>query len=531
MSEVAEVKGADSAGQRRSLGSHMLHGSAWMIGVRWTFRLMGLFSTVVLARLLTPTDFGVVAMAMIVVGLLEALSPSGQKLALIRLMNPDREHYDTVWTLSVAVGLVIAAVIVAMAPLTVYYYHDSRAIPVMQCLALRSAMGGFENVGVLDFRRNLHFRKVFLYNVYPKLVSFFVTIAAAIVLRSYWALVLGILTMSFTSNVLSFTMHSYRPRFSLARLNELWSFSAWTLLRSIGWSLNFQVDQLVLGWISGAAPMGRYAVASDIASSPSRELNDPMVAVLYPVMAKVQHDPAQLRTLYLKILAWSAIICISTSVGVALVAHDVVWVVLGPKWHAAEPLMGYLALSAGLIGLSSGVYTTFDALGQPALGARMQWLRVALLCAAIIPAGLLWRDLQAIAITRLLVIAIFMPTLFLAAANTIGVTASEYVTVLWRPVCSAVVMCLGVYLVSLLARFEGALHLVLLIGVGALCFVGSSLLLWRMARQPDAPEKDLLQYWKRNNPWDGQVVLATTDGSRRGWRKLRADTNKCSENQ
>src|SRR6202000_2905247 len=104
--------------------------------------------------------------------------------------------------------------------------------------------------------------------------------------------------------------------------------------------------------------------------------NDPMVAVLYPVMARLQGNLAGLRELYLRTLSWSAIICASTSVGVALVAHYLVNLVLGPRWRDVEPLMGWLAMSAGVLGLSSGAYTTFDAVGKAYLGARMQWVRL-----------------------------------------------------------------------------------------------------------------------------------------------------------
>jgi len=472
----------------------MRSGSFWMIAVRWSIRLTGVVSTVILARLLTPTDFGVVAMAMIVVSLLEVLSPSGQKYALIRLVNPDRGHYDTVWTLSVIVGMVIAAAIVGIAPLTRLYFHDGRAIPVMQCLALRSAIGGFENVGVLDFRRELRFDKYFLYNVYPKLISFFVTIIAAFVLRNYWALVLGILSYSFAMNVLSFTMHPYRPSFSLVKINELWSFSIWTLVRTIGWSLNFQVDQLVIGGTAGVAAMGRYAVASDVATSPSRELNDPMVAALYPVMVKVQHDHTQLRALYLKALCWSAIICFSTSIGVALVSHDLVQVVLGSKWLDLEPLMGYLALSAGLVGLSSGAYATFDTLGRPELGARMQWLRLAFLCLVIVPVGIASHSLKFIAIARLGVTAIFMPTLFLAAGSAIGVSPGDYVRAFWRPLAAAATMTIGVWGAEALMPQSGAAQLIFEVLAGAVCFTVSLLALWRLSGRPDSAERDLLQF-------------------------------------
>jgi O-antigen/teichoic acid export membrane protein len=478
--------------REKSLGEHIVRGSFWMIAARWAIRLTGVVSTIILARLLNPSDFGVVAMAMIVVGMLEVLNQTGQKLAIIRHPAPVREDYDTCWTISILIGLGIALVIVILAPVSQFYFHNPTVVPVMRFLALRSAIGGFENVGALDFRRNFEFDRLFRYNLYPKLISFVVTISLAIALRNYWALVGGMISFAIATIVLSYAMHPYRPRLSLAKIREVWSFSFWTLIRTIGWYLNFQVDLFAIGGVAGAAAMGRYSVATDVASSPSRELNEPMVAVLYPVMAKAQHDLPRLRELYLQVLYWSVIICAATGIGVALIAHDMVHVLLGPKWTGLEPLVVWLALSAGLLGLASGAYTTFDALGIPQLGARMQWLRLLLLCIAVTPVAVITRDLQLVAATRFFVTLIFLPTLFFAVGRTIDVSPADYIRAFWRPFTAAVVMSSGVWAINFIVHIGGVWRLGLDVTAGAGLFVTSLLLLWTLSGQPESPERDIL---------------------------------------
>src|SRR5690349_6468717 len=117
--------------QSRSWGSHILTGTFWMIALRWTIRLTGLVSTIILARLLAPRDFGIVEMAMIVIRTLEMFSQRGQILALIRLEDPTDEHFNSAWTVSLFVGLAIALVIVAVAPLAQLYFHEPKVVPVM----------------------------------------------------------------------------------------------------------------------------------------------------------------------------------------------------------------------------------------------------------------------------------------------------------------------------------------------------------------------------------------------------------------
>src|ERR1700722_7876359 len=200
------------ASKPTSLQRHMVKGSAWAVAVRWAVRALGLVSTIILARLLMPADFGIVTMAMIVVGTLEIFSQTGQYQAIIRHPNPSREHYDTAWTIFIILCSILAALIFLAAPVADYYFHEPRAVLVVRILALKTFINGFENVGVVNFRRDLQFNKQFLFQVLPSVLSFFVTLGAAFLLRNYWALVIGILSQEFTSFLLSYALSPFRPR-------------------------------------------------------------------------------------------------------------------------------------------------------------------------------------------------------------------------------------------------------------------------------------------------------------------------------
>ena len=482
----------------------MLHGSFWMIAFRWSIRLIGLVSTIILARLLAPSDFGIVAMAMFIVGMLEVLNQTGQRLAIIRLKEPSREDYDTAWTISVMLGSCIALAIILLAPLSNAYFHEPRAVVVMRFLALRAFLGGLENIGTVDFRRDIRYDRFYAYGIYPKLISFVVTITLAWILRSYWALVAGIITGQLSMTVLSYIMHPYRPRFTLAKISNLLSFSSWTFMSSLGLYINQQVDQVVVGGLAGASWMGRYAVASDVSGSPSQEINAPMVAVLFPVMAKLQGRHDELRKLFLRTLAWSAIICTSTSVGVTLVAPEMVRLVLGDKWQDVVPLMGWLALSAGTLELASCAYVMFTVIGLPQLGARMQWLRLVLLIAAIVPVGYITHNVPMVAATRLAITVLFLPTLLFAAGKTIHITPYGYLEALWRPFAAAAIMAAIVKLADAIIPLVYVEKLILDVAVGGMSFAGSLISLWVLSGRPETPEGDIVALlqkgWKRLAP-------------------------------
>ena len=473
-------------------GRQMLAGSIWMIASRWAIRLSGVISTIILARLLAPKDFGIVAMAMIVVGMLEILSQTGQKLALIRLEKIEPEHYDAAWTGSLLVGLGIASLIFAVAPLSVSYFHEPQAIAVMYCLAFRAVLAGAESIGIVDIRRDLQFDRYFILNVLPKLLSVIITVVLAIVLRSYWALVVGILANQILRTVLSYVLKPVLPRLSLKRIGDIWAFSVWSFARALGAYLNTQIGLIAVGGVAGASALGRFSVAADVATSPSREISEPLVAVLYPVMARWQGNVAELKSMYLRTLGWSALICFSTGAGVALVAFDMVHLLLGPKWHDIVPLIPWLALSGTAVGLSTGAYTLFDAIGRPRIGARMIWLRLLILALVMFPIAWQTHDIYAIAVVQFVGNVLFLPGLFAAVGKAIDIHYTDYIAVLWRPSLSASAMASAIITVHSVVPFSGVLRLLLDCTLGASIFLGVSLTLWASCGRPDAPEKDLL---------------------------------------
>lgn len=479
----------------------MLHGSAWMIALRWAVRLIGLVSTVILARLLTPADFGVVAIAMIVVGLFEMLSLTGQALAIIRHENPTREHYDSAWTISLLIGLAIAVGIFIAAPFTNAYFHEPRAVPVMQCLGLRAILGALENIGVVNFRRDLNFSRLVSYNIVTRVFQFALTITLAVTLRTYWALVAGILAGQSARTVFSYVVHPYRPRLSFARAAEIWSFSLWTFARAIAGYLQTQIDNIAIGGLLGTASMGRYTVSKDVATAPAMEITEPMITALFPVMSKVRSDPVELRHLYLRALGWAAIIGASTGFGILLVANDLVAVVLGPKWTAAAPILGWLALNGCTIALQNGGYTILDVLGLPHIGAGMQWARLAVYGVAICIVAWLTRNLVDIAAARVAISVVLLPTVFVMVGRRAGVSARQYIAVLWRPFAAAGVMSLVVLSLNGALPFAGALRLALDIAVGAASFGLSLMGFWIASGRPWTAERDVITMFERARPW------------------------------
>jgi len=203
----------------------MAKGAAWTVFMRMAIRIIGLISTTILARLLVPADFGLVAMATMVWMALEAMGEFSFNVALIQNQAAGRHEYDTVWTMTILRGMVLALLMLALAGPAAAFFKEPRLEAIFHVLALVPVIQGFANVGIVDFQKHLRFDKDFVFMVGVKLSGFAVTVPLAFIWRSYWALVAGIVTAGVARLVLSYVLHPHRPRFTLVRWRRIFAFS------------------------------------------------------------------------------------------------------------------------------------------------------------------------------------------------------------------------------------------------------------------------------------------------------------------
>ena len=288
---------------------------ALTVGMRWTDRLIGLISTLILARLLMPSDFGIVAMCSLVIGLVDVLLDLGVGTVLIRDRSATPSHYHTAWTLRVMQTAFGAAIVVIVAPAAAKYFGDPRLTVVLRVMALGLVLAGLENIGVVDFQKEMRFGMEFRFTFLKRIVAFGVTMIAAVMLRSYWALVIGTLLGRTFGLVLSYVMHPLRPRITLVRFREIFSVSQWMLVRGTGFYLDGSLHSFLVGGRDDATVMGGYTLANDVASMPATELLAPLNRVLFPAFVHASHDQGELRRLFLLAQGVQTLVAIPASVG------------------------------------------------------------------------------------------------------------------------------------------------------------------------------------------------------------------------
>ena len=326
-----------------SLMRRTVVGAGWLLLWRMITRSLGLVSTLVLARLLLPADFGLVAMATTFSYGVEALSQLGLQEALVRRREEGFDLHHTAFTLQLGRAVATGLTIAAAAPGAAWWFTEPRLVPMLQVLAGITVLNGLENVGMAEYRRAMRFDVQFKLMSITRVAAFLTTIVCALIWRSYWALLMGTVVWAMSRVALSYALHPFRPQLRLARWRELARFSVWTwavAAASLVWD---RCDPFVLGPVFGTARLGLYLLAMEIALLPVTELVAPAAEVLFAAFSQAQKDGTS-SVHYAPQAAGVILLGVAPVVlGLSAASGPIVEVLLGAKWAAAWPIVAVLS--------------------------------------------------------------------------------------------------------------------------------------------------------------------------------------------
>ncbi|KFI22375.1 hypothetical protein HW44_09930 [Nitrosococcus oceani] len=456
--------------------------------MRWGLRAIGFLNIIILARLLTPADFGIVAMASLFMGFLTMFTELGISSLIIRKPDTSREFFDTGWTLKLLQGLLIAVLLVLATPIAVYYFNEPRLASVIYVLALAAVIEGAENIGLTLIRKRLDFAKDFQFIMYKRLFTLGLTLILAFALKSYWAPVIGMVAGNLFGVFISYRLDSYRPRLKLQRVMEFLVFGKRIILYNIARYWNDRVDIFVVGGLASASGVGVYNVASELSRSTINELVMPIGRALLPSYAKVAHDTKILKEAYLRTLSGIAILIFPLGVGLATIAEEFILVILGDKWIEAISLLEVLAfygLATALLHALMG--QIFIVMGHERVPMRLQWARLLILMPVVIGVGNLW-GIQTIPIGAACVTLIFVFFVSRAITRILPIKPIEIINTLWRPMIASFGM-MGL-LIMLIESIEVGpeLRLAIMIVAGAVFYGIVLIILWVLAGRPPTIE-------------------------------------------
>ncbi len=478
---------ASVAEESTDMRAHAVRGAAWMMGLRWAVRLLSIVNTAILARLLTPADFGLMAMANLALAVVAVLGAGGEDLALIRLGRPTRDYLDSAWSLKIISCSIVCVCALLTAPLARLYFSSETVELIVYVISIRIILEGFVNIGTVYFRIDLDFGKEFRFAIYQKFADVIIVIPCVLIIRNVWGLAIATVAAKIFRVGLSYAMHPFRPRFRLNKAREIWSFSFWTLLVWIGNFFAGKADQYIVGAISKPAVMGAYTVGAEVAVTPSIDLVQPVMRALYPVYTRFLEEPDRLAAAAALVIGATATVCIATGLGVASVAREMTLLLLGSQWGQAAGLVFWLGIGAIPIGMNFCIYSLMQVTNNFRLTTMTVWGRLALLVPTLIVAGS-WGGAPAIAAAQAGLGFVAMVADFLLLRLAIRLTVKAILGCFYRPVAAAVAMVLLLHLVGQTTSLSLFAALALKIVCGGITYIGVLMLIWVLSGRPDGIE-------------------------------------------
>ena len=460
-----------------------------MVAMRWTVRSIGLINTIILARLLTPADFGLVAMATVVIGLLDAVTSVNVEYPLIRDRSVEQSRYNSAWTLQVLSGGIKTGIYLLIAPLLAKYYGDSRVGIVTAIIALRPVIEGFENIGQVDFRRDLRFDKEFRYWVYRRLLTFALTIWIAFWLRNYLALAIAAPISAAVTVVLSYIMSPYRPGFATHHVREFWTFSKWWIVLAIMRYFGNRGEAFILGGLTSPQVIGAYTLSADLTAHLTHDVIGPIGRSLMPNYANMSREPIRLRRAFQLSFAILTSFSLAAGIGATLIAKELVIVLLGANWLIAVPFVQVLAIHAAFWSLIESMQAYFIVTHRERLFSLCLTCYVAILLPALVITAHT-ATVEDVAITRTATTILFSIGMLGMLVAIRAFSARTLVDFLWRPLIAAVVMGFCVWCINT----TGLPIVVLAVRVtaGLIIFPSVLMLLWTVSGRPNGVESTIV---------------------------------------
>lgn len=473
-------------------GRKMVSGTLWMVSMRWTIRLIGLINTAIIARLLNPTDFGLVALAMIAVDLIVTVTDGDMDMALVRAAEASPALLRTGWTLKVMAGILSWGMITVAAVPTAAHFGEPRIADILAIAALRPLILGFESIGVIQFRRQLRFAAEFRYLVAQRILTFLAGLGLVLAFRDYQALAWSMPASAAISVALSYAVAPGRPGLCLTHWRDFWHFSRWQVLFNAARLVGERCDPLVISRLASLGDTGMYVVGYDLAMMPTREIMLPAGRALMPAYARMAHDPEALADSFRSVLGFAAIIACATGVGMSCIAEDAVLLILGDQWRGAIPFVRWL----GIFGALEGMWLMLDPVLIASGHERVLAVSNLAFAAITVPAVTLAAftlGVEAIPAARIAVMVAVLGGAFARILSWKWISPATMASSLWRPMIAALCMAGAVMLLHPAGLTSHLASLAVDMAVGGTAYLGVLFGLWHLAGRPDGAERSLVR--------------------------------------
>ncbi len=441
-----------------------------------------IITTLILARILAPSDYGLLGMAMVFIGFIGIFKDLGFSAVIIQTPNPSNTLLNSLFWSHVGFAALCTMALIVTAPAISWFYHEPRLTSVLQILSISFVLSGIGLPHGALLKKNLQFKIIAFVEISALCLGSAAGITAAFLGMGVWALVYQNLAHAFITSILLWMKSAWIPRFrfSWKEMRDVLSYS----LNLTGYNIfNYfarNADYLIIGRYLGAQELGYYTIAYRLMLYPLRNITAVISRVLFPALAQIQNDNVRFGKIYLKVCFAIAIIVFPLMTGLWVVADSFVLVVLGARW---EPV-GFLLLILSPVGIIQSIGATVGTIYQAK--GRTDWLfKWGLLSGSFLIGaffvGLKW-GITGVASAYLIAGIILAYPNFAIPFKLINLKFASLLGVLMRPFACSLIMLFIILMIKSLftSRFGFNTEFYTLVFVGAVIYLSAS---WMLNRQ------------------------------------------------
>jgi len=462
------------------LTSKVLSGGAWVSSLNILNRLLQTLKLIILARLLSPSDFGLMGIALLALAALEQLSQLGVDQALIHEEKDDIDQYlSTAWSLKIARAVLIISILYVTSSAISSFLGEPQAGPILQVIGITYMFRAFMNPATVYFEKNLEFNKYFSLKLSSVFADVIVAIAFGFIFQNVWALVAGLFARHLTQLLVSYRIDPFRPSLELdtEKAKELLGFGKWIWASGITTFVSTQGDDGFVVWLLSADALGFYQMAFRLSNAPATEISKIISKVAFPTYSALQNQKKRLRKTYLNTLEITFYITVPMAVGIVVVAPEFTVVVLGEDWEPIVPALQVMAVAGFVRGIAATGGAIFRGTGLPEWDFRMNLIRAITILLTIWPLTN-YMGITGAAISITLGIGVTMPVWLIVSRRIISARYRQYASRAVIPSVSSILMALAVQAIL----SEDIVGLLAGITAGILLYFLLSTLLYRYIR-------------------------------------------------
>lgn len=364
--------------ENESLSSKVVKGGFWVFATRIFERGLGFIRIIILARILSPNDFGLFGILLLSISTLETFSQTGFQSALVQKKEKIESYLDTAWTILAVRGLILYTLLFFSAPLIAEFFDASRASFFIRIVGITTLFRGFSNIGTVYFQKEIRFNKKFILQLVTNIVEFIVAVILAYTLKNVWALVISQLIGGFSGLITGYIIHPYRPKFQFdkKKAKELFNYGKWLTGLGIVVFIATQGDDIFLGKILGTTALGIYQLSYRLSNSVATEITHLISQITFPAYSKIKDNYTRLKNAFLNTYSLTISLTFLIATGIFLLIPEFVNLFLGQKWIAIISPVRILVIAGLLRSIIALLGPLYKSLDRPNLAFYKNVIRV-----------------------------------------------------------------------------------------------------------------------------------------------------------